>query len=73
MGRPQPHYVVRIARFSMGVFWLVLPSLALFALLPTLVTRWKLSFLLALGIACSATVMAYLVMAALLKKAGVEI
>jgi cobalamin synthase len=67
------HDPVRIAQFSTGVFWLVLPSLALFALLPPLLTRWKFSFPLALAIGCAVTVLAYFATAALLKRFGMHI
>lgn len=67
------HDVIRLARFSTGVFWLVLPSLVLFALLPTLLLRWNFSFPVALAIASSATVVTYLAMLAVLKQFGVQI
>lgn len=65
--------VTKIATLSQGIFWLVLPSLTLFALLPPLLLRWKLGFPLALGIACAATVVAYLLMIFILRRFGVEI
>jgi hypothetical protein len=67
------HDAVRLAQFSSGVFWLVLPSLVLFALLPPLLTRWQLGFPIALAIACAATVLAYFVAAAVLKRFGMHI
>ena len=67
------HDAMRIARFSTGVFWLVLPSLVLFLLLPPLLTKWHFSFPVALALACAATVAAYLIAAAILKRCGVEI
>jgi hypothetical protein len=67
------HDVVRVARFSTGVFWLVLPSLVMFAVLPPLLLRWRLSFAAALAIACLATALAYVAMSAVLKKMGVSI
>ena len=65
--------VARIANFSQGVFWMVLPSLTLFALLPTLLLRFKLGFPLALIIACAATALAYGVMLLVLKRFGITI
>ena len=50
----------RVARFSTSVFWLVLPSLALFATLPLFMKR--MSFGYALMISCSLTVLAYYLM-----------
>ena len=52
--------VKRVAELSSGVFWLVLPSLLLFVLLPPLLLRWQLSFPIALAVACGATVAAVL-------------
>jgi hypothetical protein len=52
------HDTQRIADLSQGIFWLVLPSLSLFVLLPYLLrTGW--SFWYSLGVACIATVAAY--------------
>jgi hypothetical protein len=67
------HDAARLAQFSIGVFWLVLPSLVLFALLPRLLTRWHYSFPVALLFGCGATVIAYLLVAALLKRFGVAL
>jgi len=61
------HDATRIARLSSGIFWLVIPSLVLFALLPVLLQRCHFTFPVALAIACSATVLAYLAMLAFLK------
>jgi uncharacterized membrane protein (GlpM family) len=67
------HDPARIAQFSLGVFWLVLPSLVFFALLPLLLTRWHFSFLLSLVIGCAATVLAYFIAAAILGRFGIRI
>jgi hypothetical protein len=67
------HDAARIAQFSTGVFWLVLPSLVLFALLPPLLTRWQVAFPLALTLACAATIVAYFLTAAVLKRFGIQI
>ena len=67
------HDAARLAQFSVGVFWLVLPSLVLFAILPPLLTRWQLSFPLALSLSCAATIVAYFVAAAVLKRFGITI
>jgi hypothetical protein len=48
----------RVADLSQGIFWLVLPSLALFLVLPVLL-RSGVSFWLSLGVACVATAIAY--------------
>ena len=67
------HDVIRLARLSRGIFWLVIPSLTLFAILPPLLTRWNLSFPIALGIACSATVASYFAVCAVLRWLQIEI
>ena len=67
------HDTVRVARLSRGIFWLVLPSLVLFALLPPLLLRWHLTFPLALAIGCAATVVCYFVLFAVLKRLHIEI
>ena len=67
------HDPARLARFSTDVFWLVLPSLVLFALLPRLLTRWQLGFPYALAIACAATIVAYFLVAVVLRRFGVGI
>ncbi|MBA2243106.1 MAG: DUF3147 family protein [Chthoniobacterales bacterium] len=67
------HDAARLARFSAGVFWLVIPSLVLFAFLPVLLLRCNFTFPVALAIACSATVLTYLAMLAALKTFGVQI
>jgi hypothetical protein len=48
----------RVAELSQGVFWLVLPSLTLFIVLPVLL-RSGFAFWLSLGTACIATAIAY--------------
>jgi hypothetical protein len=61
-----------IAGLSRGIFWLVLASLPLFAILPALVALgW--SFWPALGAACLVTVGAYFGLIALLRHFGVAI
>ena len=51
----------QIASLSSGVFWLVLPSLVLFLVLPFLLHR-GMDFWLSLTLACIATVASYLLM-----------
>jgi hypothetical protein len=65
--------VTKVATLSQGIFWLVLPSLTLFALLPPLLLRWKLDFPLALTLAGAATVAAYFVMIVVLRRFGVAL
>ncbi len=61
---------VKLAEFSRGVFWLVLPSLVFFALLPPLLLRWHFSFPTAMLIAGGTTVLAYLLTLWLLRYYG---
>jgi hypothetical protein len=49
----------KVADFTSGIFWLVLPSLALFLILPALL-RAGYAFWPALGIACGATIASYI-------------
>jgi len=51
--------VQKVAALSSGVFWLVLPSLVLFVLLPVLL-RSGMGFWPSLAVSCVATVLAYL-------------
>jgi predicted permease len=67
----ETHDAAKIADFSRGVFWFVLPSLLFFILLPWLLP--KLGFYAALTIACVATAAGYAVMVAALAKAGVSL
>lgn len=59
----------RIAALSHGIFWLVLPSLLLFLLLPALL-RAQWGFWPSLAASCAATAVAYGVTAWLLERAG---
>lgn len=62
----------RIAELSGQIFWLVLPSLVLFLLLPLLI-RQGLGFWLSLAISVAATAACYLAMLPLLRKFGVQL
>ena len=61
-----------IAALSGQIFWLVLPSLLLFLLLPWLL-RHGLGFWPALGLASVATVLAYGLMLLVLRRLGIAI
>jgi hypothetical protein len=61
-----------IAGLSGQIFWLVLPSLVLFVLLPLLL-RQGLGFWLSLGLASAATVVCYLAALPVLRKFGVQL
>ncbi len=60
----------RIAELSGQIFWLVLPSLLLFLLLPILL-RHGLGFWASLGLSSAATAGAYLALLPLLRRIGV--
>jgi hypothetical protein len=62
----------RIAELSGAIFWLVLPSLILFLLLPLLL-RQGVSFWLSLAISISVTAACYLALLPLLRKFGVQL
>jgi len=51
---------VQIAAFATGIFWLVSPSLLLFAVMP-LMLRSGFGFWISLGAGCAATVLGYAV------------
>ena len=62
----------KIAALSHGIFWLVIPSLVLFLVLPLLV-RAGWNFWPSLAVASIATALAYAVLVWLLPKVGVHI
>ena len=63
---------LRIADLSSQIFWLVLPSLVLFLLLPLLL-RQGFGFWLSLVLSISATAVCYLAMLPLLRRFGVQL
>lgn len=62
----------QIAALSEQIFWLVLPSLVLFLVLPALL-RHGLGFWLSLGLSSAATAGGYLALVPLLRRMGVEL
>jgi hypothetical protein len=64
--------LARIAELSWQIFWLVLPSLALFLMLPFLL-RHGLGFWYSLGISVAATIGCYLALLAVLRRFGVTL
>ena len=60
----------QIAALSTSIFWLVLPSLVLFVLLPVLL-RGGLGFWVSLLLSCAATAGAYGLTALLLRRFGI--
>ena len=63
---------VQIAQLSSQIFWLVLPSLVLFLVLPVLL-RHGVEFWLSFAVAIAATVVAYFALLPLLRRMGVEL
>jgi hypothetical protein len=61
----------RVGDLSQSIFWLVLPSLTLFVVLPLLL-RSGVAFWLSLGAACAATAVAYFAMVWCLSRFGVR-
>jgi hypothetical protein len=64
--------VEKVATLSQGIFWLVLPSLALFIVLPLLL-RIGVNFWLSLTVACVVTAFAYFGMIKILEWFDVQI
>jgi hypothetical protein len=62
----------KVADLAYGIFWLVLPSLILFLLLPYLLNKGY-AFVPSLAVSIFATAGGYLAMLALLKRAGIQI
>ena len=62
----------QVAELSSQIFWLVLPSLVLFLLLPLLI-RQGLTFWISLGLSVAATVGCYLALLPLLRRLGVSL
>lgn len=62
----------RIADLSTQIFWLVIPSLALFLILPLLLKQ-GVGFWLSLGLSAIATVACYFVLLPMLRKVGVSL
>lgn len=62
----------KIAELSSQIFWLVLPSLLLFLLLPLLL-KHGLSFWVSLGLSMAATAGCYIAVLPLLRRMGVNL
>ena len=62
----------RVAALANGVFWLVLPSLALFLALPLLL-RHGVNFYLSMGLSVLLTIGCYWAMLGLLRQIGIDI
>lgn len=62
----------KIAELSKSIFWYVLPSLVLFVALPLLLNA-GLNFWASLALSCGLTFAAYLAMAGLLARFGIQL
>jgi hypothetical protein len=62
----------QIAELSSQIFWLVLPSLLLFLLLPILLKQ-GLGFWLSLGLSMTTTITCYFILLPLLRRLGVQL
>ncbi|NCF36843.1 MAG: hypothetical protein GWP56_10710 [Gammaproteobacteria bacterium] len=62
----------KVAALASGVFWLVLPSLALFIALP-LMLKQGYNFYLSMGLSILITIGCYWLMVTLLNQAGIEL
>lgn len=66
------HDVQQVAALSKGIFWMILPSLLFFILLPLLL-KTGLKFWLALPLSCAGMVLAYSGYSKLLVRFGIKI
>jgi hypothetical protein len=64
--------IEKIAELSSGIFWLVIPSLSFFIVLPLLLQN-KLSFYLSMALSLVIMIIFYFLMVLLLKQIGVKI
>jgi len=64
--------VEKVAGLSTGIFWLVIPSLSLFLLLPLLLKK-EINFYFSLGISTLLMILLYFTMVFFLNKVGVKI
>jgi len=65
--------ISKIAAHSTGVFWMVLPSLPMFLLLPWLIEKKGWQFYPGLAVSLVVTVVLYFIAAACLKRYGILI
>jgi len=70
--RVEGSQIAQIAQLSQQIFWLVLPSLVFFLILPLLL-RHGMMFWLSLGLSSALTILCYFLMILLLRRFGVLI
>ena len=66
------HDAAKVASLATGIFWLVIPSLALFISLPLLIKN-GVEFYLSMGISIVITIVCYFVMLGVLSYYGIKI
>ncbi|MGB7292385.1 MAG: DUF3147 family protein [Thermodesulfobacteriota bacterium] len=64
--------VEKVSELSIGIFWLVIPSLPLFLVLPLLL-KSKVNFYLSLVISCAIMVLLYFTMLSILKRLNINL
>jgi ABC-type xylose transport system permease subunit len=64
--------VEKISELSIGIFWLVIPSLSLFLVLPLLL-KSKVNFYASLIISCAIMVLLYFIMVFILKRLNINL
>ena len=64
--------VQKVAALSTGIFWLVIPSLALFLVLPAMLKK-DINFYISMGVALIVTVICYFIMLGILGKLGIKL
>ena len=64
--------VQKVVELSTSVFWLVIPSLALFIVLPLLLKR-EINFYISLSIAMAVTVVCYVLMVWVFSRLGIKL
>lgn len=62
----------KVSALASGIFWLVLPSLALFIALPLLL-KHGINFYLSMGLSIVATIACYWLMVTVLNQAGIKL
>lgn len=64
--------IAKVSALSIGVFWLVIPSLALFISLPVLL-KLGINFYLSMGLSIVVTAVCYFLMLAILSVFGIKL
>ncbi len=65
--------VGKISELSIGIFWLVIPSLSLFLVLPLLLLKFRINFYASLIISCAIMISLYFTMLSILKRFDISL